>query len=182
MIRYKYKTQYKNVEGFHLEDEMSTLSMLDDEIMIRAYLYSKARGKVSNFNAFIEEFANPNLNNAHRDILNFLQEEFKIQFEDTLEIEKKINKADIAKLTEQLTQPKQSKEKALSDAKLMLMIYKMREINKENESKSVFGYKTWWLSQDIITYKAIQTVFGDRFNVNCYMRSDFSIQLYCSFH
>ena len=55
----------------------------------------------------------------------------------------------------------------------MLMVYKLREINDESESKSVFGYKTWWLSQDINTYKAIQKVFGDQYNVNCYMRSDF---------
>ena len=55
----------------------------------------------------------------------------------------------------------------------MLMIYKQREINNEEDGKSVFGYKTWWLSKDIFTYQAIRKVFGNRFNVNCYMRSDF---------
>lgn len=171
MIKNKYKTQYKNIEHMYLEDEASTLYV--DEIMIRAYLYSKSRKKVENFNSFIEEFANPNLASAKRDILNFLQEEFNFQYEDTTEIEKKINEEDIKKLTEELTGPKQSKEKAATDARLMLMIYKQREINNENESKSAFGFKTWWLSQDIQTYRAIQNVFGDKYNVNCYMRSDF---------
>jgi len=171
MIRHKYKTQYKGVEEIYLDDETSTLYV--EEIMIRAYLYSKSRGKVNDFNSFIEEFANPNLANAHRDILNFLQEEFKINYEDTSQVEGKINEDDIKKLTEELTGPKQSKEKAATDAKLMLMIYKMRELNNELENKSPFGYKTWWLSQDIQTYRAIQTVFGERYNVNCYMRSDF---------
>lgn len=171
MIRYKYKTQYQPVEDVYLADEMSTYYV--DEIMIRAFLYSKARGKVEKFNDFIEEFANPNLKDAHRDLRNFLEEEFKIQYEDTTGIESKLNSEDVKLLTEELTEPKQSKEKALTDSKLMLMIYKMRELNNENESKSTFGYKTWWLSQDINTYKAIHNVFGDRFNVNCYMRADF---------
>ena len=171
MIRNKYKTQYKNVEEIYLEDETSTFYV--DEIMIRAYLYSKSRDKVKDFNTFIEEFANPNLANAHRDILNFLQDEFNIQYEDTTEIEKKIDEKDIQRLTDELTGPKQSKEKASTDARLMLMIYKIRELNNENESKSAFGYKTWWLSQDIQTYRAIQNVFGEKYSVNCYMRSDF---------
>lgn len=171
MIRHKYKTQYKEVEEIYLDDETSTFYV--EEIMIRAYLYSKSRDKVKDFNSFIEEFANPNLANAHRDLLNFLQEEFKINYEDTSEVERKLNEEDIKKLTEELTGPKQSKEKAATDAKLMLMIYKIRELNNEIENKSPFGYKTWWLSQDIQTYRAIQTVFGERYNVNCYMRSDF---------
>lgn len=171
MIRYKYKTQFKPVEEVYLTDEMSTYYV--DEIMIRAYLYSKRRKKVSTFNEFIEEFAHPSLNDAHRDLRNFLEDEFKIQFEDTIQVEKKINVHDLQRLTDELTESKQSKEKAHTDAKLMLMVYKLRELNDESESKSVFGYKTWWLSQDINTYKAIQKVFGEKYNVNCYMRSDF---------
>lgn len=171
MIRHKYKTQFKPVEEVYLSDEMSTYYV--DEIMIRAYLYSKRRGKVNKFNDFIQEFAHPSLNDAHRDLRNFLEEEFSIQFEDTSAIEKKLDEEEIQLLTEELTLCKGSKERAHTDAKLMLMIYKMREVNDESESKTVFGYKTWWLSQDINTYKAIQTVFGNRYNVNCYMRADF---------
>lgn len=171
MIRYKYKTQFKPVEEVYLFDEISTHYV--DEIMIRAYLYSKRRGKVEKFNEFIREFAHPNLQDAHRDLRHFLEDEFKIQFEDTSVIEKKLNTEDVKLLTDELTATKGSKERAHTDSKLMLMVYKMREINDESKSKTVFGYKTWWLSQDINTYKAIQTVFGDKYNVNCYMRADF---------
>jgi uncharacterized protein (DUF2164 family) len=171
MIRHKYKTLFKPVEQVYLTDEMSTYYV--DEIMIRAYLYSKRRGKVDSFNDFIQEFAHPSLNDAHRDLRNFLEEEFNIQYEDTSAIERKISTEDIQLLTEELSETKGSKERAHTDAKLMLMIYKMREVNDESESKTVFGYKTWWLSQDINTYKAVQTVFENRFSVNCYMRADF---------
>jgi hypothetical protein len=171
MIRYKYKTLFKPVEDVYLQDEMSILYV--DEIMIRAYLYSKSRGKVESFNEFIEEFAHPSLNDAHRDLRNFLEEEFSIIYEDTSETEKLLDIEEVKALTEELTVSKGSKEKAETDAKLMLLVYKHREINDESESKTVFGYKTWWLSHDINTYKAIQTVFNDKYNVNCYMRADF---------
>ncbi|GAA3553144.1 hypothetical protein [Snuella lapsa] len=171
MIRHKYKTQYKNVEEFYLESEINTMYV--DEILIRAYFYSKSRGNVQKFNDFIDNFAHPNLYNAHRDLKEFLHDEFHIEYENTSEIEKKIDDKDLSLLTEKLTEMKNSKERAATDASLMLMVYKQREINKEEDRKSVFGYKTWWLSKDIYTYKAIQDVFNTRYTVNCYMRSDF---------
>lgn len=171
MIRQNYKTLYKNIEDFYLESEINTMYI--DEILIRAYFYSKRRGNVKRFNDFIDNFANPNLYNAHRDLKEFLHDEFHIEFEDTSEVEKQINDKDLQALTEKLTDMKNSKDRASTDARLMLMVYKQREINKEEDRKSVFGYKTWWLSKDIYTYKAIQDVFGDRYSVNCYMRSDF---------
>lgn len=171
MIRQNYKSNYKNVEEFYLEDEINTMYV--DEILIRAYFYAKGRGKVDKFNDFIENFAHPNLHNAHRDLKEFLHDEFHIEFQDTTDIEKKIDDRDLKLLTEKLTEMKNSKERATTDANLMLMVYKQRELNKEEDRKSVFGYKTWWLSKDIYTYKAIQDVFDTRYSVNCYMRSDF---------
>ncbi|WP_340075286.1 hypothetical protein [Leptobacterium sp. I13] len=171
MIRHKYKTMYKNVEDFYLESEINTMYV--DEILIRAYFYSKSRGNVKKFNDFIDNFAHPNLYNAHRDLKEFLNDEFHIKYEDTSKIEKQIDDKDLQQLTEKLTEMKNSKERAATDANLMLMVYKQREINKEEDRKSVFGYKTWWLSKDIYTYQAIQDVFRSRFNINCYMRSDF---------
>jgi len=171
MIRHKYKTMYKGVEEVYLENEIHTMYV--DEILIRAYFYSKSRGKVEKFNDFVDNFANPNLLNAHRDLKEFLDDEFHIIYEDTSQIESQIDTTDLQLLTEKLTEMKNSKERAETDAKLMLMVYKQREINKEQDRKSVFGYKTWWLSKDIYTYKAVQDVFNTRFNINCYMRSDF---------
>ena len=171
MIRQNYKTLYKDIEYFYLESEINTMYI--DEILIRAYFYSKRRGNVKKFNDFIDNFAHPNLHNAHRDLKEFLNDEFHIEFEDTTVVEKKINDRELEALTEKLAEMKNSKDRASTDAKLMLMVYKQRELNKEEDRKSVFGYKTWWLSKDIYTYKAIQDVFGTRYNVNCYMRSDF---------
>ena len=171
MVRYKYKTLFKSVEEIYLEDEMSTLYI--DEILIRAYFYSKSRGQVKKFSDFIAEFAHPSLSEAKRDLRSFLEDEFHVTYEDTREIEAKINSDDVKVLTEALKDLKRSKEKAVNDARLMLMVYKLRELNNEEDGRSVFGFKTWWLSKDIYTYQAIKVVFGNRFSVNCYMRTDF---------
>lgn len=171
MVKSIYNGQYKNVEDIYLDNEMNTLYI--DEIMIRAYFYSKARGKVENFKNFISEFVHPSLKDIHRDLKSFLKDEYHIQYDNTKKIESQINDDDIKDLTEELVKPKKSKDKAKTDARLMLMVYKMRELNGEGDGANVFGYKTWWLSKDIYTYQAIQKVFRNRFPVNCYMRSDF---------
>ena len=49
----------------------------------------------------------------------------------------------------------------------------MREINNELGASSIFGYKTWWLSTDTLTYKAIDCHFHKDYEVSCYMRPDF---------
>jgi len=171
MIRHIFKCQYKNVENVYLEDELLTVYI--DEILIRAYFYSKSRGKVNNFNDFLSNFAHPNLSNIHRDLKGFLFDEFNIDFEDTRAIELKLDNEELARLTERLSELKSSEKKAKHDARLMLMVYKQREMNNEEDGRSIFGFKTWWLSKDIHTYKAVKDLFKSKYNVNCYMRSDF---------
>ncbi len=65
------------------------------------------------------------------------------------------------------------KKRAEVDAKLILHLYKLGEINNETASAGIFGYKTWWLSQDINTFRSVREVFGDKYDVSCYMRADF---------
>jgi len=171
MIRSIYNSQFKDVEEYYLEDE--TRMIYIEEILIRAYFYSKSRGRVRNFKVFIENFVNPNLANTKRDLKAFLLDEFHIKYENTSVIESKIDNEELSRLTEKLAELKNSKEKAKNDAVLMLMVYKQRELNNEDDGKDIFGFKTWWLSKDIFTYKAIKGLFGNKYTVNCYMRSDF---------
>lgn len=170
-IKYVYNTMYKANEDFYLENEMQTLYV--DEIMIRAYFYSKRRGKVDSFKEFLEEYVNSRFSDLERDLKLFLEEEFKIEFEDTTPIEVNLDEDEVKLLTEELKSTKQNEDRARNDAKLILMVYKLRKVNEEFKGNNVFGYKTWWLSQDINTYKAVQKVFDEKYPVNCYMRTDF---------
>lgn len=76
------------------------------------------------------------------------------------------------KLTEKLQELKSSK-KAETDSKIILTIYKLREKYNETATSGIFGYKTWWLSKDSTTYKAVSELFGNTYPVSCYIRPDF---------
>jgi hypothetical protein len=171
MIKNIYKTQYKRLEEFYLEDESRMVYI--DEIMIRAYFYSRKRGRVRNFETFLQNFIEPNMAHAQRDLKAFLADEFHITYENTSVVESKIDFEEEMRLTEKLTIVKNSKERAKNDARLILMLYKQRELNNEGDGKDIFGYRTWWLSKDVYTYKTIKNLFGNKYNVSCYMRSDF---------
>ena len=60
-----------------------------------------------------------------------------------------------------------------------MTIYEERQQNEETSTSGIFGYKTWWLSSDTTTQKAVNNVFGDRFNTSCYIRPDFLFNFIC---
>ena len=64
--------------------------------------------------------------------------------------------------------------KAANDAEMILAIYYLRNKNGESSDSGVFGFKTWWLSKDTSTYRAVLKCFGnDQYPVSCYIRPDF---------
>lgn len=167
-----YKSQYQDIESDYLEDDIALLYI--DEIIIRAYFYAKRRQLISDFNSFLSKFVNPNLNNLKEDIIFFLKEEFQIEYITTTSQNVTLDPDEVSDLVEHLKSKKKYHiKKTEADAKLILHVYKLREMNNETNSSGIFGYKTWWLSQDVNTFKSVKDVFGDKYNVSCYMRSDF---------
>ena len=82
------------------------------------------------------------------------------------------NEAD-ALLQKLLPSKRHHTAKAKSDVQIILTIYGLREKNNELASPSAWGYKTWWLSKDTTTYKAVNELFHKKYKVSCYMRPDF---------
>ena len=171
-IKSNYLSLYKDAESEYLEDEISMLYI--DEILIRAYFYARKRNKVTDFDSFLMKFVQPNLRNVREDIIFYLKEEFSIEFIATASQAVTLDESEVDTLVEHLKAKKQNSQKrAEVDAKLILHVYKLREKNNETDSSGIFGYKTWWLSQDINTFKSVQEVFQDKYTVSCYMRADF---------
>lgn len=171
-IKNQYESYYKNLEKEYLEDEISILYI--EEILIRSYFYAKKRGHVTDFNSFLYKFVQPSLASTRDDIIFFLKETFDIDYVTTASQNIILDQAEVDLLVEHLKAKKQnSKKRAEVDAKLILHIYKIREKNNEMNSSGIFGYKTWWLSQDINTFKSVQEIFGSKYSVSCYMRTDF---------
>ena len=168
----KYKLLYENNESDYLEDDITLLYI--DEIIIRAYFYAKKRNHVTNFDGFLMKFIDPDLTSIKEDLILFLKEEFEIDYITTASQNAILDPQEVSDLVEHLkTKKKNNIKKTEADAKLILHIYKLRELNNESDSSGIFGYKTWWLSQDVNTFKSVKEVFPDKYTVSCYMRSDF---------
>jgi hypothetical protein len=169
MIRSIYDEKYRTTERTFLGDELLTLYI--DEIMIRAYFYSKIKGQVSTFDQFLDKFVDPRVPpRANEQLMTWLQEEFGIRF---VEVTGVVEKSDYDALYSRLKDMKSHDEKAATDAQLALTIYQERQRNGERSDSGMFGYRTWWLSKDSSTMRAIRDVFPDRFETSCYIRPDF---------
>lgn len=170
MLRNKYETFFRNNEQVYLNSEAETMYI--DEIMLRAYFYAKSQGDVFNFEDFLSNFVDPDLKTVKDDLISYLKGEFGIVYFNDESLKIKISEEEQVKLTDRLVENK-SQKKAETDSKIILSIYKLREKNNETATSGIFGYKTWWLSKDSTTFKAVTDVFGDQYPVSCYIRPDF---------
>jgi len=145
-----------------------------DQILIRAYRYAKNEGKVSSYKSFLDNYVSINSDYEKQELIDFLNEEFGIDYisSDTKEMKVDIDENDFEQLYSELKEVKGSPGKALADANLILTIYALRSAHGEINS-SLEGYKTWWLSSDTVTHKAINKLFKKKYPVSCYMRPDF---------
>lgn len=172
MLKNKYYKFFYHTEANYLGDENQTLFI--DEILIRAYFYAKMRGKVKSYDDFINNFLGPNLKTAKDDLVLYLNEVFGIKYVTNEQLGIKIDEEEKSKLLDKLKGRKNFEVKAETDTKLILAVYQLREKNNETATSGIFGYKTWWLSKDTSTYKAVTEAFGEeKFPISCYIRPDF---------
>ncbi len=172
MVRNKYYNMFHHMEDFYLNDEFELLFI--DEILIRAYLYAKKKGQIKDFDKFIDTFVDSQLRTTKEELIVYLKEIFGITFISNEMWDIKVNEDEKAQLTEVLSHKKDHDIKAENDAEMILAIFYLRNKNGESSDSGIFGYKTWWLSKDTATYKAVVKSFGpDKYPVSCYIRPDF---------
>ena len=163
-----FDIEYANLIDFYSEGAEE----LVDQILVRAYIYALKEKKVTTYDKFIDNFITINGDNTKQELIDLIYEEFGIQYISKDEIDVEINKDDLDRLVDQLSDFKKSPDKARNDASLILMIYAIRKKCGEEKS-SMDGYKTWWLSSDTMTHKSVCSIFKDKYPVSCYMRPDF---------
>jgi hypothetical protein len=172
MIDHKYYNLFQQQEEFYLSDEYELLFI--DEILIRSYFYAKRNGEVKNFDDFLDNFIDPNLKTIKQELITFLADTFGITFISNQMWDIKVDPDDKQKLTDILSHKKNADIKAENDAEMILAIYYLRNKGNESSSTGIFGYKTWWLSKDTSTYKAVVKCFGsEKYPISCYIRPDF---------
>jgi hypothetical protein len=171
MVKNIYQESFLDKETYYIDDEYELLYV--KEILLRAYLYSKKRDQVRDFDSFLDNFVDPSLRNVKEELIQFLKETFGIMFISNAAWDIKINPDDLEKLCNTLSPKKSADIKARNDAAMILSIYYLRDRDSESTKSSIFGYMTWWLSKDTSTYEAVCKAFGDRFPISCYIRPDF---------
>ncbi|OGW45276.1 MAG: hypothetical protein A2Y66_08830 [Nitrospirae bacterium RBG_13_41_22] len=165
-----YDGQYKDCEYLYT-DEIDILYI--DEIMLRAYFYSKMRGQTSSFSDFVDNFVSPDLRNIEDDLLIWLKDTFGIKYVTDGSLKIKIDQNEFDILSQKLEAEKKTPRQAKTDAKLILTIFRIREMNNEKTDSGVFGFKTWWLSKDVITQRELSSLFEGKYKTSCYIRPDF---------
>lgn len=163
-----YRTSYQGREAV-FEDELAIMYV--DEILIRSYLYSRIDNNITSFSEYLDQFASVDSPDPERDLLIWLKGTFGIELLDEEAI--KIDNDELEKLVNELSKYKNSTKKAHNDAKTILNVFGLRKMQNEISTETIFGYRTWWLSKDTTTQRAVSACLGKKYATSAYMRADF---------
>jgi hypothetical protein len=175
MIRNVYRENYKGTEDLYT-DELAAFYI--PHIMIRAYFYTRARGQIDNFEDFIDTFVSPDMKGVGQQIADWLRTEFGIEYVSNSSLGIHLDEKEVSLIQSELAKSRGlgvrgSQQKAQNDAEVILTVHELRELGNELSKGEIFGYRTWWLSSDVLTQRAVASVFRSKYRENCYMRPDF---------
>ncbi|MBX3085916.1 MAG: hypothetical protein KF716_30045 [Anaerolineae bacterium] len=172
LLKQQFHEKYENQEDLYI-DEVAIMYV--NEILIRAYFYSKRNGHVSDFESFIETFVSRDMVHINDELIQWLSEAFGTEYEERRKLGIHIDSNEENELYEELSKYKASSEQARNDARQLLTIYGVRELNDERGSTGIYGYKTWWLTTDTISQKSLENIAGRQreFRTSPYIRADF---------
>ena len=165
-----YQRDFRGREQFYA-DEPEILYI--QSIMIRAFFYARMRGQVATWTDYLDRFVSPGPASSNNELIEWLRHEFGIRYEGDASVGVVLDPLEVKAVEARLTESKMVFQKARNDAEVILTVYKRRELGNEAGNAGIFGYRTWWLSSDTTTRRALVEVLGDRYPDSCYMRPDF---------
>jgi len=163
----EYNNLYKGNEIFYEKgDNIGYVK----HILIRSYFYHRLRGYEGTYDDFVNKFVTIGSRYEERELLTWLECTFGITLLDDTNLE--IDEEELQKLIAEIKKYKDSAV-ADNDAKTALYILQKRKYNKEASDTGIFGFKTWWLSKDTKTRLSLDSVFGNNYYTDIYMRADY---------
>ena len=129
------------------------------KILIRAYFYTKLAPITDiegptcweNFIDQICDYSALQRSKGGDQIRKYLMERFALRYVTTEELERSLSQGEVESLADRLVKVRVEKTRvlAVNDAKMVLAVYaKRRELGEEHKANP-FGYRTWWLTQEI---------------------------------
>jgi hypothetical protein len=166
------------------------LASQSDRILIRAYYYAKlnkARPKrPSTWTQYLNNFltasklSGSTSEASMKTLRDTLCNSFGFEFEAREEMEKRVDADELTLLTDKIIEIRSRNQKpkddllARNDALHILRVHQLRR-DEDRIPSNPYGYKSWWLTQDIISGRAAAFVFPNRRANRYVMRPEFLI-------
>jgi hypothetical protein len=172
----EFRDVYAGREDAFVDDEAIAYI---DKILIRSYFYMRKSDPKGTFDQFINKFVTPGSTRSEEELITWLHGTFGIRFIDDQIEGADVDDQEVAKLAAELAKWKPSSYQAENDARTVLSIYALRKHDNEDADAGIFGYRTWWLSTDTKTQRAVVTSFPNKYRQSCYLRPEFLYNYIC---
>jgi hypothetical protein len=166
------------------------LASQSDRILIRAYYYAKlnkARPKrPSTWTQYLNNFltaaklSGSTSEASMKTLRDTLCNSFGFEFEGREEMENNVDADELTLLTNKIVEIRSRNQKAKddllarNDALHILRVHQLRR-DEDKIPSNPYGYKSWWLTQDVISGRAAALVFPNRRANRYVMRPEFLI-------
>ena len=136
-----------------------------DRILIRAFFYAyfypdRHDKSYKSWRLYLEQFGSSawfDSRGSAEDFCSYLMKKFGFEFVSEKKINSAINDREVSKLKSQILSRRSTTDLlAENDAKISLYVNNQREIDGEKFSTSVYGYRTWWLTEEFQVVQAAQ--------------------------
>ena len=181
----EFKNYYEHVEGHIKLDSIEFI----DRMLIRSYFYSRLAPLSTvkpppGWRSYIDQFASYNKmldGSGNDELARYLVNKFKMVYEGEAAMKAGLDLNEVLALADKIvglrTQFGTKKDKvdilAFNDALQVHRIYQRRRADGEGSPGNPFGFKTWWLTQDVVVRKASAELIGKHHGQRFMMRPEF---------
>jgi hypothetical protein len=158
-------------------------------ILIRSYFYARLSPidgikAPPGWRSYVEQFGSYNAIRAHRgneDLARYLVAKFGMIYESEQEMLDGIDMNDVNELASEIVRVRQEGGKlrenedvlAYNDALQVFRVYARRRRDGETSPANPYGFRTWWLTQDVKVRRASGQVIGRNHGQRFMMRPEF---------
>ena len=160
----EFQDRYEGIE----EDVTVEVAEHEPRILIRAYFYARL-STVEGIRAPTSwpEFINQictyrDLNRAEGrgQIRRYLSEKFGLVYMEKEELAKVTQDQEVADLADRIEEVRSKRHRVLAenDARMVLAVYGTRKQQREEQRNNPFGYRTWWLTEELGVVRATREI------------------------
>lgn len=156
--------RYEGIES----DTSVDIAQHEPRILIRAYLYARLRtvGGVrapSSWREFMGQvctYRDLHLRRGRDQVKRYLNEKFGLNYMEKEELETVISSEEAVDLADKIEGVRSKRHRALAenDARMVLAVYGTRRRQREEHGNNPFGYRTWWLTDELHVVRATKEV------------------------